>query len=1288
MEGDLSEVGYPPRPLPFPILPKDVNIDVACETWLAGKIFRLEEFVCSVVESALLKQDILFALMTPQTASQTTRTPTTTSTTPTNTENSEIYAGDKRNIDDLSFLSLEDSRAAGICEGRVVNERESGTEAAVSVRQSPNSGGASRLSANSSAALPDKPSPSISAAAVEAANAFASDLSIASVDPAPSLFFRSDSTIHSSSNGDVPNARGAESSIAAASTSSDSLSLFTIPATSAISTTTNSFFSITTTAAAAATAASPASLFPDPSQKLMKLISLQLECSKLQSTLLSMGESIGDSRVPREGARFGPNHSGSRKEPLLAVMCGNGYDRAAQAFLEAAVAVELAIHTEGMRVGKSDLLEAWHLDPDVSASLSATSSSSSSDGRAPRKHLRNLLKSLLEHPSQPRSYRPLHLAALHGRRDFGRLLLHYGADVDGRDKKNRTALYWALKSHNEEMALMLLRHGATVTDREYSMALERLYLDVIEAMVSSSSGSLASNRSCRRRSQFCCDPNILRVSKRKGKGLFTLGDIVSSPMRTVVEAKFKPVSPPEDDVKFGDSSEDYLRVALSRMFDDDDDVDIPASSRQRRRSISPLVDLDDDLPAAYASKTPFDCVNCRFQDTDEREALRLKTEILDLLMARGGEINVTDTKRSPLLAAARKGDERMLEWLTAKGGNLHIVFADDYYDDVVGNVSRGSTLLHYASPRVIPYLISNGVDPSAADSEGRAPFYVKAKAGCVTSMTILVQFYEAKLKDRAINLCPSFIDHEGDPLLCFDGSKGDVRICELNVHGSRGDFEKIGRVRDFDINAKTKKGKTALLVLLVKMASSPKMLDFVLAHPFDPNVFDGDGWSVIFYAAVLGSIDIINALISKGAKIDVVDNFGNYPFIYALVAHNFSCATILVKGFRSERRRGRGVGGSSATPFATGESTGSLPSDWVSPFSSIDNISIITRKVKSVFKGIYKNLYEPVDDADSDEEPYLTAPAQPLLHLALSHGFLHALEDPLNTLFSRPYTSSSRVKAVYRLMEALLQRGYDPNLKSLRNETALGLLLSMRGWRQGLDVPATTLLLLHHGADATVLDGRGRNFLDLTLRSNDLENSTYLYLCGATLKPRQRDRVKELVATHDPHAREERGDVEENESLITMLSAGCPYGARQRCLSCVVDFPLSLKESARIVIRRKLALATSLTPLLRTRRELRLPRELHSYLYLGDVVAPAGVLTLGNGSGSFDWLDAEELRMEEEEEEEERRWAGEFRPVKLNDYIEEENGKSEEEGAAGLSAEPSWIVEDDEMEERRNILPN
>ena len=342
-----------------------------------------------------------------------------------------------------------------------------------------------------------------------------------------------------------------------------------------------------------------------------------------------------------------------------------------------------------------------------------------------------------------------------------------------------------------------------------------------------------------------------------------------------------------------------------------------------------------------------------------------------------------------------------------------------------------------------------------------------------------------------------------------------------------------------DINAQTRKGKTALLVLLVKMASSPRVMDFVATHSFDPNIFDDDGWSVIFFAAVLGSVDILKVLRDLGAQADVTDQFGNYPFVYALVAHNFSCASHLVKEFFSSSSSSCS---SASTPLRR------LPRDWVSPFSSIDNISVITRKVKSVFKGIYKNLYEPVDDADADEEPYLTAPAQPLLHLTLSHGFLHALEDPLNTLFSRPYTSSSRVRAVFNLLLTLLRKGYDPNLKSLRNETALGLLLSMRGWRQGLDIPATTLLLLQHGADAAVLDARGRNLVDLTLRASDLENATYVYLAGAPLKPRHRERIREIVATHDPHTREEGGDNDNDAtaSADAPIITGCPYMARQR----------------------------------------------------------------------------------------------------------------------------------------------
>ena len=65
------------------------------------------------------------------------------------------------------------------------------------------------------------------------------------------------------------------------------------------------------------------------------------------------------------------------------------------------------------------------------------------------------------------------------------------------------------------------------------------------------------------------------------------------------------------------------------------------------------------------------------------------------------------------------------------------------------------------------------------------------------------------------------------------------------------------------------------------------------------------------------------------------------------------------------------------------------------------------------------------------------------------------------------------------------------------------------------------------------------------------------------------------------------------------------------------------------MIRRKLGSA-SLAPLAETRRQLRLPRELHGYLYLGDV---NGTLS-GCRGNNFDWLDEEEEEEKEADDEE------------------------------------------------------
>ena len=135
--------------------------------------------------------------------------------------------------------------------------------------------------------------------------------------------------------------------------------------------------------------------------------------------------------------------------------------------------------------------------------------------------------------------------------------------------------------------------------------------------------------------------------------------------------------------------------------------------------MSPIVALDDDLPAAYATGSSVagsgggddagvkaSCNNCDDdEDPDEREAYRLKAEILTLLIDAGGDINVADTRRSPLLAAARKGDERLLEWFRSRGGKLDIRFTNDYHDGVMGNVSRGLSHSEFELPLDRCYLL-------------------------------------------------------------------------------------------------------------------------------------------------------------------------------------------------------------------------------------------------------------------------------------------------------------------------------------------------------------------------------------------------------------------------------------------------------------------------------------------------------------------------------------------------------------------------------------------------------
>ena len=242
MEGDLSEVGYPPRPLPFPIMTVDVDVDCACEVWRTGKIFRLEEFVSSVVETTLLKQDILYALIAPANEEK-TNTEDGTATTPEEGR-VDVEYHDPPSVADASAAVTSDSNSNS---DNIVAALEKGV-------------GSLTIGATS--------------AETKSSTSDATSSGAASISAAPS-------GAESISHAAMPS--GAEPASHDATSSTNPVSFSTPPATAA--------------AIVDSMSSSAADYFPDPTRKLMKLISLQLECSKLQSTLLSMGESIGDPQV-------------------------------------------------------------------------------------------------------------------------------------------------------------------------------------------------------------------------------------------------------------------------------------------------------------------------------------------------------------------------------------------------------------------------------------------------------------------------------------------------------------------------------------------------------------------------------------------------------------------------------------------------------------------------------------------------------------------------------------------------------------------------------------------------------------------------------------------------------------------------------------------------------------------------------------------------------------------------------------------------------------------------------
>jgi N-acyl-D-amino-acid deacylase len=86
-----------------------------------------------------------------------------------------------------------------------------------------------------------------------------------------------------------------------------------------------------------------------------------------------------------------------------------------------------------------------------------------------------------------------------------------------------------------------------------------------------------------------------------------------------------------------------------------------------------------------------------------------------------------------------------------------------------------------------------------------------------------------------------------------------------------------------NVNAKMKIiGRFAATPLLYTVAaSSPAMVEYLISKGADPNEVDGDGISILSWAAIINRPETVKLLVTRGADINHVDRFGMTPLLYA-----------------------------------------------------------------------------------------------------------------------------------------------------------------------------------------------------------------------------------------------------------------------------------------------------------------------------------------------------------------------------------------------------------------------
>jgi ankyrin repeat protein len=271
--------------------------------------------------------------------------------------------------------------------------------------------------------------------------------------------------------------------------------------------------------------------------------------------------------------------------------------------------------------------------------------------------------------------------------------------------------------------------------------------------------------------------------------------------------------------------------------------------------------------------------------TSERQ-----TAVIEELVRRGADVSAgSKTGFTALMFAAQQGDVDIAKILVRAGAKPN----DPQPKTLLTPLIIASAMGHV---QTVDYLLDNGADPNHIEARGYVALHLVVRDSDYG--------IDLKGKDNIVAIVKSLLAHKADPNIRLKQQRPAVTTNEISLQGSTplvlaaevNNLEVVKALLDAgaDPLATTEHGTTPLMLasgggtdvqrmrLPEERATAVETAKLLIERGADVTAVGQYGWTALHAAAYQGLNDVIELLVSKGAKIDEMDTFGQTPLSISL----------------------------------------------------------------------------------------------------------------------------------------------------------------------------------------------------------------------------------------------------------------------------------------------------------------------------------------------------------------------------------------------------------------------